>query len=67
MQRQFDNFNVAGAYAAGLVLAILALIVLFSMNMLQRWSARAVDVEDDDEGAPPATTVFVPQPTEKEA
>jgi sulfate transport system permease protein len=36
VQRQFDNFNVAGAYAAGLVLAILALVVLLSMNLLQR-------------------------------
>jgi sulfate/thiosulfate transport system permease protein len=36
VQRQFDNFDVAGAYAAGLVLAILALLVLFSMNLLQR-------------------------------
>ena len=66
VQRQFDNFNVAGAYAAGLVLAILALVVLFSMNFLQRRSSRAADTEDD-EGAPPAATVFVPQPIEKEA
>jgi sulfate transport system permease protein len=67
VQRQFDNFSVAGAYAAGLVLAILALLVLFSMNLLQRRSARAVDVENDDEGAPTAPSVFVPQPIEKEA
>ena len=67
VQRQFDNFDVAGAYAAGLVLAILALLVLFSMNFLQRLSARAVDVDDDDQGAPAAPAVFVPQPIEKEA
>jgi sulfate/thiosulfate transport system permease protein len=67
VQRQFDNFDVAGAYAAGLVLAILALLVLFSMNFLQRRSARAVDVDDDDQGAPAAPAVFVPQPIEKEA
>jgi sulfate transport system permease protein len=67
VQRQFDNFDVAGAYAAGLVLAILALLVLFSMNFLQRRSARAVDVDDDDQGAPTAPAVFVPQPIEKEA
>jgi sulfate/thiosulfate transport system permease protein len=36
VQSQFDKFNAAGAYAAGLVLAILALLVLFSMNLLQR-------------------------------
>ncbi len=67
VQRQFDNFDVAGAYAAGLVLAILALLVLFSMNFLQRRSARAVDVDDDDQGTPAAPAVFVPQPIEKEA
>jgi sulfate/thiosulfate transport system permease protein len=67
VQSQFDKFNAAGAYAAGLLLAILALLVLFSMNLLQRRSARAVDVEDDEEGAPPAPSVFVPQPIEKEA
>jgi sulfate/thiosulfate transport system permease protein len=67
VQRQFDNFDVAGAYAAGLVLAILALAVLFSMNLLQRRSSRAADTEEDDGGTPPATSVFVPQPIEKEA
>jgi sulfate transport system permease protein len=66
VQSQFDRFNVAGAYAAGLVLAVLALVVLYSMNFLQRRSSRAVDV-DDDEGAPPAPAVFVPQPIQKEA
>jgi sulfate transport system permease protein len=66
VQRQFDNFNVAGAYAAGLVLAILALLVLFSMNLLQKRSARsAADEGDDGELQGPA--VFVPQPIEKEA
>jgi sulfate transport system permease protein len=66
VQRQFDNFDVAGAYAAGLVLAILALVVLFGMNLLQRRSTRAVDAGDDD-GGTPSTSVFVPQPIEKEA
>jgi sulfate/thiosulfate transport system permease protein len=66
VQSQFDKFNAAGAYAAGLLLAILALLVLFSMNLLQRRSARAADIEDE-EGAPPAPSVFVPQPIEKEA
>jgi sulfate/thiosulfate transport system permease protein len=67
VQTEFDRFNAAGAYAAGLLLAILALLVLFSMNLLQRRSARAVDVEDDDQGTPTAPSVFVPQPIEKEA
>jgi sulfate transport system permease protein len=66
VQRQFDNFSVAGAYAAGLALAILALLVLFSMNLLQKRSARsAADEGDDGELQGPA--VFVPQPIEKEA
>jgi sulfate/thiosulfate transport system permease protein len=66
VQSQFDRFNVAGAYAAGLVLAVLALIVLFSMNLLQRRSARSVDAEDDDQELQ-GPGVFVPQPIEKGA
>jgi sulfate transport system permease protein len=67
VQSQFDKFNAAGAYAAGLVLAVLALVVLFTMNFLQRRSSRAVDVDDDGEGTPTAPAVFVPQPIQKEA
>jgi sulfate/thiosulfate transport system permease protein len=67
VQSQFDKFNAAGAYAAGLVLAVLALLVLFSMNFLQRRSARSVDADDDDGETPSATSVFVPQPIEKGA
>jgi sulfate transport system permease protein len=63
---QFEGFNAAGAYAAALVLALLAITVLLSMNLLQRRSARAADT-DDDEGPPAAPSVFVPQPIEKEA
>jgi hypothetical protein len=37
------------------------------MNLLQRRSTRAPDVEGDDQGVPPAPAVFVPQPIEKEA
>ncbi len=66
VQRQFDNFNVAGAYAAGLVLAILALLVLFSMNLLQKRSARTT-AEEGDDGELQGPGVFVPQPIEKEA
>jgi hypothetical protein len=32
----FDTFNVSGAYAAAVVLALLALSVLFAMNFIQR-------------------------------
>jgi sulfate transport system permease protein len=67
VQNQFDNFNVAGAYAAGLVLAILALLVLFSMNLLQKRSASSSDAEEGDDGDLTGPGVFVPQPIEKEA
>jgi len=61
---QFDNFNLAGAYAAALVLALLAIAVLFSMSFLQRRSSQA---EDGEGGTPTTSSVFVPQPIEKEA
>jgi sulfate/thiosulfate transport system permease protein len=61
VKTQFDQINLAGAYAAGIVLAILAITVLFSMNYLQKRSARSVGAEEDD-SAPPTSGVFVPQP-----
>jgi len=66
VQRQFENFNLAGAYAAAIILAILAVAVLLSMNLLQRRSAQSVDADDDDK-ALPGPGIFVPQPIEKEA
>lgn len=36
VQKQFEVFNVSGAYAAALVLAILALATLFGMNLIRR-------------------------------
>jgi sulfate/thiosulfate transport system permease protein len=36
VEKQFANFDLAGAYAAAIVLALLALAVLFSMNLLRR-------------------------------
>jgi sulfate transport system permease protein len=36
LRKLFDTFNVAGAYAAAVVLALLALVVLFAMNFVQR-------------------------------
>jgi sulfate transport system permease protein len=62
---QFEGFNLAGAYAAAIVLAILAIAVLFSMNYLQRRSARSADADGDE--ALPGPGIFVPQPIEKEA
>jgi sulfate transport system permease protein len=40
VENEYTNFNLAGAYAAAIVLAILALIVLFSMNLLRRRSTK---------------------------
>ena len=66
VKSQFDNINLAGAYAAAIVLAILAMAVLFSMNLLQKRSAKDAEGDEDDH-ALPGTGVFVPQPIEKEA
>jgi sulfate transport system permease protein len=36
VQKQFQNFNLEGAYAAAIVLALMALVVLLSMSLTQR-------------------------------
>ncbi len=36
VENQYEHFNVAGAYAAALVLAVIALAVLLAMNLIQR-------------------------------
>jgi len=36
VENEYTNFNEAGAYAAAILLAILALLVLFSLNLLRR-------------------------------
>src|SRR4051812_45963972 len=61
VRKQFDSFDLAGAYAAALVLAVLAMAVLLTMSYLQKRSTRSVDAEEGD-SAPPTTGVFVPQP-----
>jgi sulfate/thiosulfate transport system permease protein len=38
VEKQFQNFDVQGAYAAAIVLAIMALVVLITMNLTQRRS-----------------------------
>jgi sulfate/thiosulfate transport system permease protein len=63
---QFDNFSLAGAYAAALVLALIAIAVLFSMSFLQKRSAWSVGADEEDPNLP-GPGVFVPQPIEKEA
>src|SRR5262245_13195822 len=66
VQTEFEMFDPAGAYAAGLVLALLALFVLLSMNLLQKRSARSA-AEEGDDGELQGPGVFVPQPIGKEA
>jgi sulfate transport system permease protein len=39
VEKQYANFNSTGAYGASLVLALLALITLFAMNLLKRKEA----------------------------
>ena len=65
VKTQFDQINLAGAYAAAIVLAILAMAVLFTMNFLQKRSAQ--DAADEGDHPLPGPGVFVPQPIEKEA
>jgi len=66
VEKRFDNFDLAGAYAAAIVLAVLALAVVFSMNYLQRRAARSEGGGDEREG-PPGTIALTPHPIEKEA
>jgi sulfate transport system permease protein len=63
VKNQFDNFSLAGAYGAAIVLAILAIAVLFGMNLLQRRSRSAEGDEEDHEL--PGPGVFVPQPVKE--
>jgi sulfate/thiosulfate transport system permease protein len=65
VKTQFEGFSLPGAYAAALVLALLAMAVLLTMNFLQKRSA--ADAEDEEDQALPGPGVFVPQPIEKEA
>lgn len=39
VQKQFETFNVSGAYAAALVLALIALTTLFAMNRVRKKEA----------------------------
>jgi sulfate transport system permease protein len=36
VENNYEHFNVAGAYAAALVLAVMALATLLAMNLIQR-------------------------------
>jgi sulfate transport system permease protein len=39
VEQRFERFDLTGAYAASLVLALLALLTLLSMNLLRRKEA----------------------------
>jgi sulfate transport system permease protein len=64
VRKEFDSFNLAGAYAAAMVLAVLAIAVLLSMNYLQRRSMRS-DGGDEEDHELPGPGVFVPQPVKE--
>jgi sulfate/thiosulfate transport system permease protein len=64
VKKQFEGFDLAGAYAAALVLALLAMAVLLTMSYLQKRSARSVDSDDEDRQLP-GPGVFVPQPVKE--
>src|SRR5688572_19991281 len=42
VQKQFEVFNVSGAYAAALVLALIALATLFAMNLIRKRDSKTV-------------------------
>jgi sulfate transport system permease protein len=65
VKKQFESFDLAGAYAAALVLALIAMAVLLSMSYLQKRSTRSVDADDDEDQVPPGPSVFVPQPVKE--
>jgi len=44
VQKQFETFNVSGAYAAALVLALIALATLFAMNLIRRRDSKTVSL-----------------------
>ena len=58
VENEYNNFNLAGAYAASIVLALLAVIVLVTVSFLRN---RGVS------GAPPTAALNPAGPVEKEA
>ena len=55
VQKQFEVFNVSGAYAAALVLALIALVTLFGMNFIRRRDKNVT-------GLAPETTILKEEP-----
>jgi sulfate/thiosulfate transport system permease protein len=61
VENEYNNFNLAGAYAASIVLALIAVVVLVSVSLLRRRATRAGTPLDDAPVLNPAG------PVEKEA
>lgn len=61
VENEYNNFNLAGAYAASIVLALIAVAVLISVSMLRRRATRSGTPLDDAPVLNPAG------PVEKEA
>jgi sulfate transport system permease protein len=55
VQKQFEVFNVSGAYAAALVLALIALVTLFGMSFIRRRDKNVT-------GPAPETTILKEEP-----
>ena len=66
VENEYTNFNLAGAYAAAIVLAILALVGALQHELPARRSRKS-EAGDGDTDATPGTGVLVPHPIEKEA
>jgi sulfate/thiosulfate transport system permease protein len=47
VQKQFEVFNVSGAYAAALVLALIALVTLFGMSLVRRKDKNVTGLSPD--------------------
>jgi sulfate transport system permease protein len=56
VEKQYEHFNVSGSYAAALVLAVLALMTLFAMNLVQRRESKIVSPATVAEPTVGATT-----------
>ena len=51
-KNEYTNFNIEGAYAAAIVLALVALTVLVAMNLIRRRSELAGEREPNIEPDP---------------
>jgi sulfate transport system permease protein len=52
VEKEYTNFNTEGAYAAAIVLALIAITVLLTMNLIRRRSEQAGEAEPNIEPDP---------------